>query len=82
MISYIFAVSLHSFWCQKFAIDMEMKLTGIAIACCITNAINFGLLTFLFWSTKEMREAFTLPNKSSFTNLWEYTKIGLPFSFM
>ena len=44
LISFIISVSLHPFWSYLLVVYLELKMTGIAIACVITNMTTFFML--------------------------------------
>jgi len=78
MVSFFISVTIHPIWCKILAIDFGLKLQGIAIAGCISNGINFMLMTFFFWTQEDLKEAFTWPDRRSLSGLGTYLKIGGP----
>jgi len=78
MASFMFTVALHPLWCKFLAIDLGLKLDGIALAGCLSNFLNYALMTVLFWLSKDLREAFTLPDSRAFRGLGEYLALGIP----
>jgi len=67
--SFMISVAMHPFWCKFFAIDMGMKLHGIALAGCISNAFNFVVMTVFFWISEDLKDAFCMPDYRSFQGL-------------
>jgi len=82
MIAFFVGVSLHPVWCNIFAVEWDMKLKGIALACLLTNFITFVVMTILLLVQKDLREAIVMPDKTALEGLWEYTKIGMPYGIM
>jgi len=82
LLSFMISVAMHPLWCKFLAIDLEMKLSGIALAGCISNAFNFFMMTLFFALQEDMRPAFTMPDARSFQNMYSYIEIGLPSAGM
>ena len=44
MLSFAISVTFHAFWIQELAIEMEMKIIGIALAGVITNILTLIII--------------------------------------
>jgi|DEB0MinimDraft_12_1074336.scaffolds.fasta_scaffold55074_1 hypothetical protein len=64
--SFMVSVAMHPLWCKWLAIDLDMKLRGIALAGTISNLFNYIVMTTFFWLLDDMQEAFVWPDKRSF----------------
>ena len=80
--SFMVSVAMHPLWCKWLAIDLDMKLRGIALAGTISNLFNYIVMTTFFWLLDDMQEAFVWPDKRSFQGLKSYLSIGLPSACM
>lgn len=82
MISFMISVFLHPLWCYLFAIHFDMKLRGVALAGCVSNFINFGLMSIFFRYQEDMKEANTSISARNFEGIWTYLELGLPMVFV
>lgn len=44
MVSFAISVTFHAYWINKLAIEMDLKIIGIAIAGIITNSLTFIII--------------------------------------
>ena len=82
MISFMISVILHPLWCYMLAIQYGYKLTGIALAGCISNLINFVILSTFFNFQTDLEEANKWISLKNFSGLGSYIQLGVPMLFV
>ena len=74
--------SLHIAWCYLFVGIFKLEIAGLAYASTVTNLSNLILVTIYSSNIESLKEAWTLPDASTFYGIWDYLKIGIPSLLM
>lgn len=80
MIAFTISCSLHPIWCQKFVVDMDLKIHGIALAGAVTNFLTYIFMRILFSFQKDLEKANHWPDSRTFNieGLCDYFRLGIP----
>ena len=79
MVSSMISVSLHPYWCNHFAIDQEMGISGIALAGLITHGTTLVFMMFFHFFEPLMRQTWVKYDKRTFEDVGQYLEISWPF---
>lgn len=79
MVSFMISVSLHPMWCNYFAVEKDMKITGIATAGLLTHSTTLLFMLIFQFLDREMRQTWIKLDMNVFNDLGTYLRIGLPF---
>jgi Na+-driven multidrug efflux pump len=76
MLSFLIAVSMHSFWIEKF---LSHGIIAIALACIITNVLTFALIKGFILTQKDLKQAEIPICEKRTLDLGFYWSLAMPF---
>lgn len=78
----VISALLHVVWCQIFIKELDMKVTGAAIALNLTYFINFILLEMFIRCSSAFKNTYRSFEYKSIQMCGEYMKVGLYSGFL
>jgi len=82
MIVQLITMFFHGLWCYLFVHVGGLGFKGTSLATCVTYCLNLVIISIYVSCSKDLKEAWFLPNKDCFRDFKRYFKIAIPGTFM